>query len=168
MLLNVTSYNTYFLLWLYLCGSCHKENFQKDNKQNQSTKLTDCDQCMSHFMTKRYYLWSALHLACQSCPFVLCVVRWGRLGVSVSPEHHDSALPDHDPPLRPQHIHGPQKDSLQRLHFRWDTVTEKRTPWPFNYGIIHSLTEGFCCGFVENSLLIPASTRDAQTITITH
>lgn len=51
---------------------------------------------------------------------LLCVIRWGRprVGVSVSSEHHASALPDHDPPLRPLHTHGPQKDSLQRLHFR--------------------------------------------------
>lgn len=50
-----------------------------------------------------------------------------KMRASVSSEHHASALPDHDPPLRPLHIHGPQKDSLQRLHFKWDTVTDKRT-----------------------------------------
>lgn len=80
--------------------------------------------CVFPFLKLGYYLWRDL----PSLVFLLllCVVRWGRLGVSVSPEHHTSALPDHDPPLRPLHIHGPQKDSLQRLHFKWDTVTERK------------------------------------------
>ena len=80
-------------------------------------------------------------------PVTSWCVQWGEEGSSSS-EHQASALPDRDPPLRSLHIHGPQKDSLQRLHFRWDTVTEKRTPCPCNYSIIHSPTRGLRCGFI--------------------